>query len=215
MPFLASTTGRTGALSAVVACLALVLAAAAPAARAAAPGTFTAPDDPAVAGLIAGLRGCLSGLAAPDRRVLTLRSGLGGHTPQSSAQVAATLGESTAAATAAEVVAIRRLEAQRRRGACQTQPTTAAQGRPAAATTAKPATPAATIAKPATPAPPATPATPAATAPTATTPATAAATTGGSSSGSTSGVFEILVPALLVLAFVAGISIEMNRRPHR
>ena len=132
MPFSASTTGRTGALS--VALVALILAGAAPSARAAAPGGFTAPDDPAVPGLIAGLRGCVSGLAAPDRRVLALRSGLGGHAPQSSAQVGATLGESTAAATAAEVVAIRRLEAARRRGACQVQPT-AAQTRPAAATT--------------------------------------------------------------------------------
>jgi pyruvate/2-oxoglutarate dehydrogenase complex dihydrolipoamide acyltransferase (E2) component len=192
MPLLASTTGRTGALSAVVACLAVVLAAGAPTARGAAPGAFTAPDDPTVPGLISGLRACLSGLAAPDRRVLTLRSGLGGHAPQSSAQVGATLGESTAAATAAEVIAIRRLEAQRRRGACQAQPA-AAPGQPAAATATKPATP-----TPATPAA-ATPATP--------------KSTGGSSSGSTTGVFEILVPALLVLAFVAGISLEMNRRP--
>ncbi len=206
MSSIAPTTGRTGAHSAVVVALvALVLAGVAPSARAAGPGAFTAPDDPAVPGLIAGLRGCVSGLAPPDRRVLALRSGLGGHAPESSAQVGATLGESTAAATAAEVVAIRRLEAARRRGACQVRPP-AAQTKPAAATPTTAATPTATA--PATPTAiaPATPTTP--TAP-------ARKSTGGSSSGSTSGVLEVVIPALLVLAFIAGISLEMNRRPDR
>ncbi|HEU0317758.1 MAG TPA: hypothetical protein VFR49_10540, partial [Solirubrobacteraceae bacterium] len=109
------------------------------------------------------------------------------------------------AATAAEVVAIRRLEAARRRGACQVQPS-ATQTKPAAVTTTTPKT--ASTPTPATPTP-ATPATPA------TTPAPAAKSTGGSSSGSTTGLLEVLVPALLVLAFAAGISLEMNRRPGR
>jgi hypothetical protein len=183
MPSYASTTGRTGLLSALVATLAVALAATA-VARAAAPGAFTAPDDPGVPALVASLRGCLNSLPAADRQVLTLRAGLGGRPAQLSAEVAATLNESVAAATAAEVLGIRRLEAARRRGACQVQAAARAPAR-----------------KPAAPAKAST---------AATTPASSS-----SSSDSTTGVLEIIVPVLLVLAFIAGISLEVSRRPHR
>jgi hypothetical protein len=183
MPSYASTTGRTGLLSALLAAFAVALGATA-VARAAAPGGFTAPDDPGVPALIAGLRGCLNSLPAADRQVLTLRAGLGGRPAQLTAQVAATLHESGAAATAAEVLGIRRLEAARRRGACQVQ---AAASTPAR----KPAAPAKTSA------------------------ATTAPASSSSSSDSTTGLLEVIVPVLLVLAFIAGISLEVNRRPHR
>ncbi len=166
----------------------LVLASAAPGAGAAASGGFTAPDDPAVPALISSLRGCVDQLAAADRRVLALRAGLGGHAPQSTAQVAAALGVAPAAASAAEVGAIRKLEAVRRRGACQVQ----AAGAPAASAPAPaPATQA--QAKPAAP--------------------RTTARTAKSSGASTTSLLEVAVPALLVLAFIAGIWLETHRRP--
>jgi hypothetical protein len=179
MPSLASTTARTGLLSAILAASALVLGPVG--ARAAAAGGFTAPDDPAVPALIASLKGCLPSLAAADRQVLTLRAGLGGQAPALTARVAAALGETPAAASTGIVVGIRRLEAARRRGACQV--TAAAKPAPAA----KPAA----------------------------TPATSTSASSASSTDSTTGVLEVVAPVLLVLAFIAGISLELNRRPQR
>jgi hypothetical protein len=128
--------GRFGLLCAIFAAMLLALAPVAPAA-AAAPGAFTAPDDPAVPVLIKSLRGCLGKLTPADRQVLTLRAGLGGKPAALTAAIAAALKSTPAATNAAEVTAIRRLEAQRRAGACQ--PQTAAATKPAT-TPAKTAT---------------------------------------------------------------------------
>ncbi|MGI8801545.1 MAG: hypothetical protein ACR2KV_05140 [Solirubrobacteraceae bacterium] len=199
MPFPVPTIGRSGLFRAILALLAIIASVAAPAVLAAPAATFTAPDDPSVPALISSLRGCLSRLAPADRRLLTLRSGLGGHAPRLTAAVAAGLGIAPAAASAAEVTAIRRLEGQRRAGACQPMPTAAATH---AATPAAPAQPKAR-AKPPTSTPTRTAATPP--------PARAPAASGSS----TTGVLEVVIPGLLVLAFFAGISIEMlrHRRP--
>jgi hypothetical protein len=104
-----------------VAVLALTLAGPTVAAVAAAPAAYTAPDDPAVPALIGSLRGCLTSLPAADQRSLSLRAGLDGHAPRKIAVVAAEMRRTPAAEATFEVAAIRKLESQRRRGACQAQ----------------------------------------------------------------------------------------------
>ncbi|MEA2297749.1 MAG: hypothetical protein QOF77_685 [Solirubrobacteraceae bacterium] len=157
--------------------LATLVLAVAPGASAAAPAAFTGAEDPGLPALITSLRGCLTALPQADSMALTLRAGLDGHAPRPPAAVAVTFARTPAAESAAEVTAIRKLEAARRRGLCQAQP-------PAAAAAARP--PAARTGAPASSSP--------------------------SSSGTTD-VLSILLPALLALAFVAGISRELLRDP--
>ncbi len=210
--------GRTGLFCAILAALALAFAGAffvalSPRpARAAASGAFTAPDNASVPGLVASLRGCLSNLPAADQRTLTLRAGLDGHAPRLSTAVAAALGVSPSAATAAEITAIRKLEAQRRHGACQARPAASTSGHaPAAAASTPPAGASTPASASATPTP-----TPTANSASTSTPATAAAapaTSAPVTATASTGVLGVLLPGLLVLAFVGGISLELHRRP--
>jgi hypothetical protein len=134
---LPSEIGRSGLLCALAAAILLALAPGAAPAAAAAPGAFTAPDDAAVPALIKSLRGCLAKLTPADRQVLTLRSGLGGKPAELTAAIAAATSSTPAATSTALVTAIRRLEGQRRAGACQTQTTAAKKAASPARTTTK------------------------------------------------------------------------------
>lgn len=180
MPILRRSLARKVRLSTILSTLALAAMCGAGPASAAAAGAYTAPDDPAVPALITSLRDCLKTLPADDQRALTLRAGLGGAPPQLSPVVAAALARSPSAELVAEVAAIRKLEAQRRRGACNAQPApAAAQGQPAAKPASVP------------------------------THAARAATT--ATGGSTTDALAIAVPAILALAFLAGMSRETLR----
>lgn len=179
-----TTIARPNLVCAILAVL--VLATTGAAARAAAPGGFTAPDDPTIPALISSLRGCLDTVSAPERRILALRAGLGGRAPQLTTQIAAAVATSPAATSTALVGAIRKLETLRRRGACATQ----------AATTPAPAATKPAASKPAAAAKPA-----------------KATPVGGGSSDSTTTALEVGIPIVLGLAFLGGIGLEMNRRP--
>jgi hypothetical protein len=72
----------------------------------------------AMAATVHALRGCIHSVPASDRRLLTLRFGIGGRPQQTDAAVAARLQTTSAAVATREILAVRQMTLAHRHGDC-------------------------------------------------------------------------------------------------